>query len=238
MMNMKIVLTIIFSMVISIANAQTYYYALTKVVYPNGKTVSHNGQKGQFVRRTSEYGAKMCFDCTSNGRNHLNGNLYFVTIKNDNEIYKGKSYFGENSTYQFNDSKGLMNAVDAKGYIYVFKRTNAPKGRTRSSFLIAGAAQDGWDPLDFYGGVPPSYDDNTGNSNSTSGGNSNNNQTGISGSRTCGYCKGGKRVRAHVGVSTFGVNNSKKKCHTCGEWYDPSCDHWHDCPSCKGAGVR
>lgn len=52
--------------------------------------------------------------------------------------------------------------------------------------------------------------------------------------RDCGYCHGNGRVRAHVGVGSFGVSNRKAFCRQCNIYYDPTSDHWHTCPACKG----
>lgn len=50
----------------------------------------------------------------------------------------------------------------------------------------------------------------------------------------CGYCHGGGRVRAWVGVSGYGVSNRKKFCSQCNGNFDATTDHWHTCPRCHG----
>ena len=54
--------------------------------------------------------------------------------------------------------------------------------------------------------------------------------------RTCPSCHGARKVKI-PGVSGFGVSNRQRKCNTCGQWYNPTSDHWHTCPTCKGAGT-
>ena len=53
--------------------------------------------------------------------------------------------------------------------------------------------------------------------------------------QTCPSCHGGGRVKI-PGMSGFGVSLKQRKCGVCGEWYNPTSDHWHKCPSCKGTG--
>ncbi|MCM1518602.1 MAG: hypothetical protein NC117_08175 [Pseudoflavonifractor sp.] len=226
---MRTIVTLIIGMMAIAAHAQTYYYAHTKTVYADGRVVEQNGQSGQFVCRTSSDGPKRCFDSTSTGRNHLNGTLYYVGKYNGADEYHGKSYYGENSIYQFNDSRGLLNIKDARGNVYVYKRREAPAGRKNSSLLAAGASRDGWDARDGY--VDPIQPVTP-----TPNPKPKPNNPGTTRSRECGYCHGGGRVKAHVGTSSYGTSNRRKKCGTCGQWYDTATDHWHDCPQCKGTG--
>lgn len=218
------------------SNAQTYYYALTKIVYSNGRTEVQSGNQGQFVNREKGLGQYHCYDCTSNGKNHLNGNLYFVANKGDMEVFKGKSYWGSDSQYKFCDARGLLNVVDRNGTTYVFKRATPPSGRTRSSFLVSGAAQDGWDARDHWvdpsGGQYNTTPSKSGKSSTTRRSSS----SSATSSRTCSACHGAGRVRTNVGTGGYGVNNSKRHCNTCGKDYYVTSDHWHKCPSCNGTG--
>lgn len=218
-------------------NAQTYYYALTKIVHSNGCTEVQSGNQGQFVRRDKDSGQYRCYDSTSSGKNHLNGDLYFIANKGDMEVFKGKSYWGTDSQYKFCDARGLLNVVDAKGTTYVFKRANAPSGRTRSSFLVSGAAQDGWDARDHWED-PSGRQYDTPSSNSSGSSTQRSSSPSSSSSRACGACNGAGRVRAHVGTGGYGVNNTKRHCNTCGQDYYVTTDHWHKCPSCNGTGRR
>ena len=232
---MKSIFSIILCLTAFALQAQTYYYAHTKTVYADGRVVEQNGESGQFVCRTSADGPKRCFDSTSSGRNHLNGNLFYVGNNNGNEVYHGKSYFGENTYYQFNDNRGLLNIKDARGNVYVYKRRNAPAGRTRSSLIISGGAPDGWDARDHWVDTTlpvdgSSSDDDTSRKQKTTNSRSS--------SRDCGYCHGGGRVRAHIGTGSYGVKNRYKKCPTCGVRYDVATDHWHECPHCHGTGRK
>lgn len=216
------------------AQAQTYYYAHTKTVYADGRVEVQNGNSGQFVCRTDAYGVKKCYDSTSNGRDHLNGSLFYVGTNNGNEVYKGKSYFGPNTSYQFNDTKGLLNIKDANGNIYVYHRQQAPAGRTRSSLLIPGASLDGYDIAEH---VDP-YVPDTPTETTPSRDDKRKKVEHQRSDRECGYCKGSGRVRASIGVSGYGVSNRKKLCPTCKEYYYVTEDHWHACPQCKGTGRR
>lgn len=228
---MRILISILFCLMTIVAQSQTYYYAHTKTVYADGRTVVESGNSGQFVTRQTVDRLKKCFDSTSSGLDHLNGSLFFSGMNNGNEVYKGKCYYGPNCSYQFNDSKGLLNIKDAKGNIYVYKRQQPPVGRTRSSLLISGASENGYDWTDPY--VP---EDDVKNDNDRDKKVRNDNST--DSSRRCGYCHGNGRVRAHVGVSGFGVSNKKNHCSVCGKDYYASENHWHTCPQCHGTGRK
>lgn len=53
----------------------------------------------------------------------------------------------------------------------------------------------------------------------------------------CSVCHGNKRVKTHVGVSTYGVSNDRKiQCRYCSQWYWVSTDHWDVCYKCGGTG--
>lgn len=210
------------------------YYQHTKTVWANGNVETQSGNNGQFVHRTKINGGPRCYDATRSGLDHLNGMLSYIGTNNGNEVYKGTSYWGNGTIYQFDDERGYLNVKDSNGNVYVFKRTSAPAGRSQSSYLKKGASAEGWDAIAEWNKIHnPITNDDGSNSRSTpekknQTTNSNNNNT-----RRCGYCHGNKWVRAHVGVSGFGIDNTKKKCTTCGEWYLTSCDHWHACPYCK-----
>lgn len=209
------------------------YYQHTKTVRANGSVENQSGNNGQFVKRTKLNGSPRCFDATSRGLDHLNGLLFYIGQNNSREVYEGKSYWGENSTYQFDDVNGYLNVKDAKGNVYVFRRTSAPSGRTRSSYIISGGAEDGFDHVaewnKLQNGNSYSGSGSSGSSSSGSAGRSKSNSS----SRSCSYCNGAKRIRAHVGTGGYGTSNKKNKCSTCGEWYYVTTDHWHACPHCK-----
>lgn len=211
------------------------YYQHIKTVRANGSVETLSGNAGQFVKRTRQYAHARCYDATSRGLDHLNGTLSYTGNNGSREVYKGSSYWGAGTIYQFDDEKGYLNVKDANGNVYVFRRTSAPSGRTRSSYLKKGASVDGWDGVSEWNKIqannPNNYDN--GSSGSSSGSKVNSKKAGSNSSRTCSHCHGTKRIRAHVGTGGYGVSNKKKKCNTCGEWYDPSCDHWHACPYCK-----
>ena len=211
------------------------YYQHTKTVRADGKVETQTGNKGQFVKRTKINGNPRCFDATSSGLDHLNGLLFYIGNNNSREVYKGSSYWGDETTYQFDDVKGYLNVKDRKGNVYVFRRASFPPGRTRSSYIKAGAAPDGYDHAAEWNrlqnGNPNYGSESSGSSGSSAG--SSGTKPSSSSSRTCSYCPGSKRVRAHVGSSGYGVSNKKNKCSTCGEWYYVTNDHWHACPYCK-----
>lgn len=226
----KLLIFFLLLVAVKSSNAQTYYYAHTKTVYSGGRTVSQNGNSGQFVTRTSANGSKRCFDSTSNGRDHLNGTLFYVGNKNGAEVYKGPSYFGENSTYMFNDAKGLLNIKDAKGNVYVYYRKTAPAGRRASSLISSKGSVEGWSPYDNYvDPIQPKIEKET-----IDGKDKHN----INSYRKCSACNGNGRVRVHVGTGGYGVNNTKRKCATCGKEYFTTTDHWHNCQQCGGTGRR
>lgn len=216
-------------------NAQTYYYQHTKTVYSNGNSVVQNGQSGQFVCRTNAYGQARCYDCTKNGRDHLNGTLFYIGKRGNTEVYKGKSYFGEGTTYQFDDSRGILNIKDANGNVYVYKKATAPSGRTESSLVASWGTREGYDPWDYY--VDPidhSYDSSPSNSSASSNKKRGSSKSIKKHSTACPTCHGQGRIRAHVGTGTYGVSSKKKHCNVCGKDYYVSEDHWHVCPTCHG----
>lgn len=209
------------------------YYQHTKTVKPNGKIETQKGNKGQFVKRTKINGNPRCYDATSSGLDHLNGLLFYIGKNNSREVYKGSSYWGDETTYQFDDVKGYLNVKDRKGNVYVFRRTSSPSGRKRSSYIKPGAAPDGYDHVGEWNKLQGGNQNYESGSSGNNSGNSRVKPGSSSSSRSCSYCKGSKRVRAHVGVSGYGVSNKKNKCSICGEWYYTSNDHWHACPYCK-----
>lgn len=225
---MKALMIFLLGLVSLAAPAQLYYYQHTKTVYAGGRTVVHDGRSGQFVCRTAADGPSRCFDCTSNGRDHLNGTLFYVGKNGSADVYKGKSYYGENSVYQFDDSRGLLNMKDARGNVYVYRRATAPAGRTTSSLIARWATREGWDPRDNY--VDPiSHDTDPAKPVRNNGGK----KTPARRSGSCPTCHGAGRVRTHVGTGGYGQNNRKQHCSVCGKDYFVTTDHWHDCPTCR-----
>lgn len=228
---------LLFSTTIYAQSERIDYYQHTKTVRANGSVETQSGNNGQFVKRTKINGNPRCFDATSSGLDHLNGILFYIGNNNSREVYKGSSYWGDETTYQFDDANGYLNVKDRNGNVYVFRRASSPSGRTRSSYIKAGAAQDGYDHVAEWNKLQNGNNYGNGSSSSSSGSSSGSRSTTRSGSssssRTCGYCHGGKRVRAHVGTSGYGLSNKKNKCSTCGEWYYVSNDHWHACPYCR-----
>lgn len=54
---------------------------------------------------------------------------------------------------------------------------------------------------------------------------------------TCALCQGTGRVKRHISVGGFGINNPKTKCYECGEWMSDGCKHAHySCSKCRGTG--
>lgn len=211
------------------------YYQHIKTVRANGSVETLSGNSGQFVKRTKQYTNARCYDATASGLDHLNGSLSYAGKNGSREVYKGSSYWGSGTTYQFDDDKGYLNVKDAKGNVYVFRRTSPPSGRTRSSYIRKGAAADGWDDIAEWNKIQSNTvnDYDSGSSNSRSGSKRGTKKSSTNSTRTCSHCHGAKRVRTHVGSSSYGVSNKKRKCTTCGTWYDPAFDHWHACPYCK-----
>ncbi len=212
------------------------YYQHIKTVRANGAVETKNGNAGQFINRTTAYANARCFDATSTGLDHLNGTLYFTGYNGSREVYKGTSYWGAGTQYQFDDKNGYLNVKDAKGNVYVFRRATPPAGRTRSSYLKKGANLDGYDAVTEWNNLQNNSGNNnydTGTTGNSTGGKAKAGKSNSHSSSTCSYCHGSKRVKAHVGTGGYGVSAKKIKCGTCGVLYDPSCDHWHACPYCK-----
>jgi len=53
--------------------------------------------------------------------------------------------------------------------------------------------------------------------------------------RVCPRCHGEGSYKKTVNVGTFGIDTSKRKCDTCGEWMMAGSPHTHlTCPECHG----
>lgn len=225
-------------MVAFIASAQSErldYYQHVKTVGSNGNVETLSGNSGQFVKRTKIDGLPRCYDATSTGLDHCNGTLDYTGMNSGREVYVGRSYWGNNTTYQFDDTNGYLNVRDSSGNVFVFRRTSPPAGRIHSSYLSKGANVDGWDVYAEWNKIQQNSvsGENYSKGSSSTGKNQSKGKSSSNSTRECGYCHGRGRVRAHVGVGGYGVSNKKKKCGTCGEWYNPAHDHWHACPHCK-----
>ena len=54
--------------------------------------------------------------------------------------------------------------------------------------------------------------------------------------RTCTKCHGRGIITFQYGMSTFGINNSKKQCPICHQWVSAGSAHSDPCPKCNGTG--
>lgn len=54
--------------------------------------------------------------------------------------------------------------------------------------------------------------------------------------QTCGYCRGGGRVKTRSVVSTYGINTEKIRCPNCNQLIFKYDEHWDPCPHCGGTG--
>ena len=76
-------------------------------------------------------------------------------------------------------------------------------------------------------------------SSSSSSYSSNNSNTQSSSKYKCAYCNGtGQVVKNDPAPPSFGIDQPKKTCPTCGNWYDPTVSvHYHQkCIHCGGTG--
>ena len=129
----------LFSLSLVICKAQRVeYYRWTKTYYKNGSMQVQNSSSGQFVTRTGN----VCYDSDSRGYTVGNGSLRLVNNSGTVSKYAGPCYYGEECTYTFFDSKGILNISDFAGNVYVYKRAS-PNGRSTCSLIASKRGTSG-----------------------------------------------------------------------------------------------
>lgn len=128
------------------------YYRHIKTVAPSGAVTQVSGNKGQFITRNG----RACYESRPDGTAlEYNGHLLFEAENGGVKTYRGNSYFGQ-SSFSFDDSRGYLNIRTADGTVHVFRRENAPAGRTSGSYITPRPEPS---PSPVYVPVPtPGYD--------------------------------------------------------------------------------
>jgi hypothetical protein len=113
--------------IVSVLNAQTYYYKMYS--YTNGSSTSTNVTGGQFIT----FQGIMCLETDIKGNPCGNGTLQ-RTAQNKN-MYVGNSYWGAKTKFVFNNDRSSLEVTTSAGEKYTYKRSNAPEGVTTSSLI-------------------------------------------------------------------------------------------------------
>ncbi|MCM1441903.1 MAG: hypothetical protein NC131_22230 [Roseburia sp.] len=121
------------------AQRQTEYFRLIKKIGIDGAATPYAEQAGQFITRIDG----LCFDSDINGRNAGNGILNMYDRRGSQSVYAGSSFWGPDSRYRFDDSRGMLNVKTAEGEVYVFRRETPPAGCNWPSFLSDPGFLDG-----------------------------------------------------------------------------------------------
>ncbi len=199
----------------------TYHY--TK----SGRGQSQN--TGQWTDgMASQYCAVQFFDDYITVNGEIN---YFVGNSGSWKIYGGTSmnYGGcYSKSYYYVDANKNMQEVCESG---------SPYGLDT---FVYPMSMNG-DPTPHNDSYNNSYNNsqsNYHNSSSSSSSGSHNSSTQPSRKYKCAYCNNGMIEKNDPAPPSFGIDQPKKKCPTCGKWYDPTVSvHYHQqCHHCGGTG--
>lgn len=199
----------------------TYHY--TK----SGRGQSQN--TGQWTDgMASQYCAVQFFDDYITVNGEIN---YFVGNSGSWKIYRGTSmnYGGcYSKSYYYVDANKNMKEVCESG---------SPYGLDT---FVYPMSMNG-DPTPHNDSYNNSYNNsqsNYHNSSSSSSSGSQSSSTQPSRKYKCAYCNNGMIEKNDPAPPSFGIDQPKKKCPTCGKWYDPTVSvHYHQqCHHCGGTG--
>lgn len=236
-MNNIISLWTLFCLCISSANAQTYYYKLTKEI-KKGLT-NTNVKGGQFITFEDE----KCFESNKFGESVGNGVLkYNRYYSSQYKTYTGTCYYGQNAFFRFNSDKSLLNIETNAGKIYVYRRTTPPAGITTCS-LIRKSNYSNSGFIDGYSSPPNSTQQPVFGGEKHGGTSLGKNEDSDEKARKqtptkhqCSLCNGTGKIIREYGTATFGTD-SQVYCSICGRSYFRSTGHSHvTCPTCHGKG--
>lgn len=202
------------------------YYRLIKIRHSDGRMEQVSGNSGQFVCRDD----KSCFD--SNIYNGWAGNGTLVLVNREGSIskYIGASYYGEDTSYTFDDSDGMLNIRDAKGNVYVYRKETPPAGRVTSSLL----KQPNWGnnrPVTAADLPESNYDSGNSSPSSSSSGKKSSSRTKSSNDRMCTKCYGRGYCALCSGNGRYQPIVSRAEKVKC-----PSCNGSGRCSRCGGTG--
>ena len=108
----------------------TYYYKMVGKIH-NGVRIS-NVAGGQFI--TFAGNNSICFESNNKGNSVGNGQLVYNNKYGYNDYY-GKSYWGSNTTFRFNDNLSRLNVILENGDVYIFDKTTPPVGVETSTLI-------------------------------------------------------------------------------------------------------
>ena len=202
------------------------YYRLIKIRHSNGRMEQVSGNSGQFVCRDD----KSCYD--SNIYNGWVGNGTLVLVNREGSIskYIGPSYYGEDTSYTFDDSDGILNIRDDKGNVYVYRRETPPSGRVTSSLL----KQPNWAnnrPVTAADLPQSNYDSGNSISSSSSSSKKSSSRSKTDNGRMCTKCYGRGYCALCTGKGRYQPIASRADKVKC-----PSCNGTGICSRCGGTG--
>lgn len=131
---MRKYLSILFLLVVGLGQmfAQRIdYYHWTKTYLPNGSVRTETDNHGLFVTRRGQ----VCYDSNNKGASVENGKLNLVKQQDNVSKYVGSCYYGDECTYTFYDSEGVLNIETMDKTIYVFVRETPPSSRSTCSLI-------------------------------------------------------------------------------------------------------
>lgn len=227
---------ILFSLVFTETQAQTYYYKLTKKI--EGESVYTNTAGGQFIT----FDNTVCFESDKYGYKVNESILHFDKERSKlYKIYIGVAYFGMHSKFKFTSDYRLLNIETEDGRIYVYKRCQAPASVTTCSLIRKRGNSSGNS-----GSYSPSFPNNGyggGYAPNKNGSSSSSRIQNTTPSRkqptkhTCSLCNGQRRIVKNTYPSLYGQSDYQVKCNECGGYFMRSTGHTHiTCPQCHGKG--
>lgn len=227
---------ILFSLVFTETQAQTYYYKLIKKI--EGESVYTNTAGGQFIT----FDNTVCFESDKYGYKVNESILHFDKERSKlYKIYIGVAYFGMHSKFKFTSDYRLLNIETEDGRIYVYKRCQAPSSVTTCSLIRKRGSSSGNSgsyspsfPNNGYGG---GYVPNKNGSSSSSRIQNTTPSRKQPTKHTCSLCNGQRRIVKNTYPSLYGQSDYQVKCNECGGYFMRSTGHTHiTCPQCHGKG--
>lgn len=212
------------------ANAQTYYYALSKKI-ENGHEYT-NTAGGQFITIKES----QCFDSDYTGESVGNGILRRDKNNKHFKDYIGDSYFGA-VIYRFKNDLTLLNVIVNNQLIYVYYKATPPKGvYTCSLIKKSGTINTGTNSNHSTQGAsqwqgPPAI--NSGNSGNTGSGVNSSSGTGrhVETETECRLCHGTGKCQRCNGNGRYYASGIGTGWHDC-----TACNRTGDCSQCGGKG--
>lgn len=186
-----------------------------------------------------------CYESDNGGVSVKNGtmqkNVYQSNL--NRTIYNGGCFCGNGAKFEFSSDKQTLVVTSKSGYKYKLKKIVVPSGVTTCSIIREHDGGSIYVDNNYNG-----YNNSNNliqtplNLNSSSSGTSRNDGNRYDNSpskRRCVYCNGmGQITKNDNAPANFGIEKPRRRCSTCGEWYNPNVfNHYHiRCSHCGGAG--